>query len=239
MEISHLNLLEGRLLFDYRVAMAMHNPYVHIAAYRDVDDALARRDPILSEAEGHLATHYIVDYHINTMIDRGSYSSKTTVHFDLLANMDYPHSEPSCFVINSHIPWSPHFLKDAPICIGEFFWKPQGNTLLGHLIVHIAKLLNFDEPAHDPGYVGWNEEAIRYWQTQLNGQPITPNLAYPKLPGFIYEKAKEVARKPPVMKIIGTSTVLPSPAALPHGLFRITEEEPSRPPASKFRITGE
>jgi hypothetical protein len=54
--------------------------------------------------------------------------------------------------------------------------------LLGELIVHIAKLLNFDEVARGGGYVGYNGEAIEYWKTDLEYLPITPNLPYPELP---------------------------------------------------------
>jgi hypothetical protein len=174
--------LRSRLQLDFRVASRMRSPLMQIAAYRNVDDLQKRRNPITSDDDGHLATHYFVDYHIRTLVGRGVYSDRTGVNVDLQANNNYPFSEPGCWVVEGRMPWSPHFMKNRPICLGEIWLQAQGTMLLGQLLVHIAKLLNFDEVARGGGYVGYNGEAIEYWKSVLDYQPITRNLPYPELP---------------------------------------------------------
>jgi hypothetical protein len=182
-----LDDIQSRLRFDYQVATLMSDPLMRVEAYRNVDDLRARRDAITSIADGHLATHYRVEYNIRTLVDRGKYSPQTIVHFDLFANNNYPLSEPSCFVVGEEMPWSPHFWRGYPICIGDIWEQAEGSMLLGQLLIHIAKLLNFDEPAQTPGYEGYNGEAIEYWETVLGRRPITGNLVYPKLPDLVHE----------------------------------------------------
>ena len=181
--------LLSRLQLDYRVVSRMHSPLMQVTAYRNSEDIKKRRNPITSEQEGHLATHYFVDYHIRTMVGRGVYSDRTGVQIDLQAGNNYPFSEPGCWVVEGRMPWSPHFLKGRPICLGEIWLQAHGTMLLGQMLVHIAKLLNFDEVARGRGYVGYNGEAIEYWKNVLGYQPITKNLPYPELPDEIIHTA--------------------------------------------------
>lgn len=174
--------LRSRLQLDYRVVSRMYSPLMQVAAFRSVDDLRKRRNPVASDHEGELATHYLIDYHVKTLVGRGLYSDQTTVHVDLHANNNYPFSEPGCHVVGGKMPWSPHFIKGRPICLGEIWRQAQGTMLLGQLLVHIAKLLNFDEVAREPGYVGYNGEAIEYWKNVLGYLSITKNLPYPPLP---------------------------------------------------------
>lgn len=173
---------QDRLRFDYLVVSKMQSPFMSVTAYRSVEEMKARRNPIGSRDEGHLALHYIADYKIKTLIGEDRYSSGTSIHFDLLAKGDYPFSEPNCWVISNDIPWTPHFTKGETVCLGEIWKESKGSMLLGHLLVHVAKLLNFDEIPRSPNYNGYNGAAVRYWRTKLNMQPITPGLAYPVLP---------------------------------------------------------
>jgi hypothetical protein len=183
--------LRSRLQLDFRVISRMRSPVMQTAAYRNVDDLRKRRNPITSDQEGHLATHYFVDYHIRTLVGRDLFSDRTSVHVDLHANNNYPFSEPGCYVVESRMPWSPHFLKGRPICLGEIWLQANGTMLLGQLLVHIAKLLNFDEVARGGGYIGYNGEAIEYWKKVLGYQPITKNLPYPELPPGIIHTTPE------------------------------------------------
>lgn len=214
--------LQSRLLHDFRIVSLMKSPLMKVIAYRDVDDLYGRRDPIVSEDEGHLATHYLVEYNIKTLVGRGTYSDRTLVHIDLLADYNYPFTEPCCYVVDSTLPWSPHFLEGAPICLGELWSQARGNMLLGHLLVHIAKLLNFDEVARGGGYVGWNGEAVEYWREVLGEQPITKNLPYPALPDLNPLPASPtfVRRK---------TNQAPAPA------FQIRKSDPAPGPAPAFR----
>lgn len=173
---------EDRLRFDYQVITQMNCEMMTASAYRTAADMKAQRNAIQSEAAAHVAIHYRVDYRIKTLSGRGQYMDKTTVHMDVLSNGNYPYSEPSCWVISSPIPWSPHFKTGYPVCTGEIWHLAKGQMLLGQLLVHITKLLNFDEVTRGSGYHGWNKAAIDYWQQTLKGQPITPDLTYPVLP---------------------------------------------------------
>lgn len=178
--------LTDRLRLDYRVAAKMRSPVMNVTAYRDVDDLNQRRSPIVSEDEGHLATHYLVDYSIRTLVGPDNYSDRTSVKFDLLANGNYPYTRPGCYVVSSQMPWTPHFRAKLPICIDHDMWEDAtGNMLLGHLLVHVAKLLNFDEIPRSEDYGGYTPAAAEYWRTKLNRQPLNPRLAYPVLPDDI------------------------------------------------------
>jgi len=150
-----------------------------VSAHRSLDDAMASRGGIATSGEGHLARFYRVEYRIRTLVGAGTYANSTTVVIDLLANGNYPLSEPACWVVSRPMPWSPHFREGSVICLGELWKEAKGEILLGHLLSHVAKLLNYDEVARGGGYVGWNAEAIRYWEHELGGKPITPGIVYP------------------------------------------------------------
>ncbi|HEX8087866.1 MAG TPA: hypothetical protein VF762_03390 [Blastocatellia bacterium] len=200
--------LWSRLKFDYRVAMKMRSPVMSVTAYRSADDLAKRRNPIVSEEEGHLATHYLVDYYIRTLVGPDRYSDKTSVMFDLLVNGNYPYSVPGRWVVDSEMPWTPHFTKGRPICVDEDLWnQSRGRMLLGDLLVHVAKLLNFDEIPRTPNYGGYTPDAAKYWRTRLQMQPITPNLTYPVLP----------------QGIINNQSVVP------RGIFEVVSEKDSTP----------
>lgn len=178
--------LKTRLSLDYQVVVKMRSPLMTITAYRNIDDLKKRRSPIVSEDESYLATHYLVDYHIRTLVGKDEFSDKTSIRFDLLANGDYPYTIPLCRVISSRTPWTPHFREDTPICTDHNMWEEaKGNLLLGDWVVHVAKLLNFDEIPRTENYGGLNPEAARYWRDKLKKQPLTPNLQYPPLPSVV------------------------------------------------------
>src|SRR5262249_47522355 len=122
-----------------------------------------------------------------------------------------PFSEPACFVTSRPIPWSPHFLPSSgAICLGELWGQARGAMTLGHLIVHLCKLLNFDEPDREPSYGGWNAAAVNYWRTVLRRRPVTEGLAYPTLPAEV-PHAVELPQKP----LFRPAAAAGSPAARP------------------------
>jgi hypothetical protein len=183
---------QARLKFDYQVVTKMRSPQLNVTAYRSASDLEKRSNPIVSEDVAGLATHYLVVYHMRTLVGPDRYSEKTSVKFDLLANGDYPFSRPACYVVSSEMPWTPHFREKLPICIDHEMWEDaQGQMLLGHLFVHIAKLLNFDEIPRTDDYGGYTPEAADYWRTKLNRRPLDPNLVYPVLPSEISQKPEE------------------------------------------------
>jgi hypothetical protein len=84
------------------------------------------------------------------------------------------------------MPWTPHFSRNRPICTDEEIWlAAKGRLLLGHWLVHVAKLLNFDEIPRTENYGGYNPDAAAYWRAKLNRQPLTPDFPYPVLPPWI------------------------------------------------------
>jgi hypothetical protein len=175
--------LKTRLKMDYQIVTKMRDPLMSVTTYRNDADLEKRRNPIVSEDEGHLATHYLVTYYIRTLVGKDDYSEKTSVKFDLFANGNYPYTWPGCWVTSSRMPWTPHFKEGVPICIDHDLWEGyEGNMLLGQLFVHVAKLLNFDEIPRSENYGGLNPPAAAYWREVLDRKPITPNFPYPPLP---------------------------------------------------------
>lgn len=190
--------LRTRLSLDYRVAQDMFGPVFRGEAYRTATDLEHKRNPITTLGDSHLATKYRVDFFVRTLIGPGQFSDVTTISFDL-DQPNYPASEPATQVLSSHIPYSPHFMQGAPVCLGEIWERGDGRMLLGQLFVHIAKLLNWDEAGRHPVYVGWNGEAIAYHARVYGGKALNPQLHYPLLPDYIhgvsaYDPYEDLAR---------------------------------------------
>lgn len=188
--------LQSRRRFDWMIAQKMNSsPLVQIETFKTLADLHSRKNPIIREQDGHRASAYLIEYRIRSLVGEGKFHERFDVAFDLLAGGNYPFSEPACFVTSQPIPWSPHFLPGkGAICLGELWTQARGAMTFGHLIVHVAKLLNFDEPDREPSYGGWNGAAVNYWRKVLRREPITKNLVYPTLPAEITH-AIEVPQK--------------------------------------------
>lgn len=169
-----------RLAFDYRVVRHMNGSIFDAEAYATTDDLAHRRDPITGD-EGEQAKKYRVRFRVPTLIGPGSFAPETEIGFDLGVR-EYPTAEPLTWVLSDHLPFSPHFKAGAPICLGEIWAEARGHMLLGSLLVHVARLLNWDEVARGGGYVGWNRAAIAYHAEHFRGRPLNPDLRYPSLP---------------------------------------------------------
>lgn len=171
--------LDTRLALDFAVATAMSGDLMEVSAHRTLSDAQAGAALIVDPADARLARFYRVTFNVRTLVGRGTYRDFTVVVFDLLANGNYPFTDPASWVISRPLPWSPHFRDGSVICLGEIWSGSKGDILLGHLLNHVAKLLNFDEVARGGGYVGWNAEATSYWRNEMAEKPITLGLVYP------------------------------------------------------------
>jgi hypothetical protein len=237
---QELDDIQSRLRFDYQVVMGMRTPLMTVEAYRSLEDLEDETDPILSTDEGHLATYYRVVYHITTLAGPERYSNETTVDFHLLANNNYPVSEPACFATSNPIPWSPHFHpKTGDVCLGKIWRVANGNMLLGELMTHVARLLNFDEPEYeDPNYGGWSPEAVDYWVNKLGRRPITEKLRYPIVPALVYQP-EEVARpakaSPKIVIRQAATGSVPPAAATPAITLRPAGQAPAAQPSIKLR----
>jgi hypothetical protein len=106
--------------------------------------------------------------------------------------------------------------------------------LLGDLFVHIAKLLNFDEPEYKvPTYVGYNREAVRYWTTVLGRQPLTKNISYPVVEDILRELIEPLQPPaPPQSKGITRKKLTRSPSQI----INLRKTEPSAAEVPRRRI---
>lgn len=147
---------------------------IYVTGHRSAEDARADRDP-LPIGDRTPPSHYRVVYDFDTLARPGERHRPTVVHVAPLANADYPATPPSAWVIGDRVPWTPHFTKGRPICHGEHVWSPNRTQLVDY-VVHIGKLLNFDEPPPTPEYHGYNSEAVKYWRDHMHLQPLDVSL---------------------------------------------------------------
>jgi hypothetical protein len=173
-----------RRRFDYEVLADMQCPTFVSEAYASVDDLNRRRHPIQSVEQAGRASKYRVTLRIPTLIGPGKFSPQTEIGLDIDVS-DYPRNPPNSWIIST-VPWSPHFLQNAPICIGEEFWMTRnGYVTLGHLVIHIARMLNWDEKGRGAGYQGWNRPAIDYHRKHYGTRSLDPDVVYPHLPSSL------------------------------------------------------
>ncbi len=174
----------NRIALDWKVVREMNGEVFTATAYRTTPDLERRQNPIVDEADASLATRYRVVYHVKTLIGPGKFSDETEIGVNLEVP-DYPRGqEPATWITSQQVPWSPHFMKGAPVCTGEAWREARGKMLLGVFLRNIAKLLNWDEEMRGGGYVGWNGAAIEWHKSHYNGRRLS-DVVYPSLPLWI------------------------------------------------------
>ena len=190
--------LAERRAFDLRVLSDMRCQSFDFEAYRTMADLSRRRSAVTSPEAGATVTKYRWIFRIPTHISQHDFAPVTEIGVNTDV-ADYPRAVPATWILSSHVPWSPHFMQDAPVCIGPELWEPRGGYItLGELAISIAHMLNWDEKGRGPGYVGWNGAAVRYHKTRYGNRPINPDLGYPALPSWLSgEQAAE-----PVFQIV-------------------------------------
>lgn len=171
----------ARLRLDFEVVARMNGDVFHAAAYASMADLAKGREPIESGDRAGHASAYLVEYFVPTLIGPGRFAETTSISVDLNV-ADYPYGEPATAIASPHVPFSPHFRAGMPVCTGEIWREHHGRMLLGSLLVHIARLLNWDEQLRGGGYEGWNGEAIAYHRANYGSRPLNPGLRYPALP---------------------------------------------------------
>ncbi len=176
--------LASRLQYDLEVVSELRSPALgEIRAYASDDDWRAGRRLDASNTGERQATVYVVDYSFPVLVSAAETTPKVTVHFDLLAGGNYPYTAPWTAAVSRPTPWSPHVHpNEATVCIGEIWRDARGKMLLADLIVHVMRILNFDETERGLEYGGWNSAAINHWRRVLKRKPLHPDLAYPVLP---------------------------------------------------------
>lgn len=177
--------LADRRAFDLRVLSDMRCPTFDFEAYRTLRDLESRRSVVTDPEAGSDVTKYRWIFRVRTHVSRTRFAPVTEIGVNTDVQ-DYPRKPPGTWILSSHVPWSPHFMQNAPVCIGPELWAQSGgHIVLGELAINIAHLLNWDEAGRGPGYVGYNGEAIQYHQRHYRGQPIDPGLHYPVLPAWL------------------------------------------------------
>jgi hypothetical protein len=176
--------IAARRKFDFRILDGMRSDIFEFRAYKSYEDLQADRNRITKDSMAGLASKYNATLRIPTLIGPGTFSRKTVFGVDTDV-ADYPISQPFTWLISEPIPWSPHFAQGKPICIGQEFWLARaGYVTLGHLVIHIAMMLNWDEKGRGSGYQGWNREAIKYHADHYSGA-LNPSIQYPVLPDWL------------------------------------------------------
>lgn len=190
-----------RRRFEFELLRDMACATFQARAFASVDDLEAGRRQIVSADRADRATKYRFTLRIPTLIGPGRFAPQTEIGVDTEVP-DYPRTEPATWIISKPVPWSPHFRENAPVCLGEEFWlASRGHVTLGHLAIHIARMLNWDEKSRGRGYVGWNGPAIEYHRRHYGSRPLDPDLAYPKLPDWLNPAPVD----PPGFTILGGS----------------------------------
>jgi hypothetical protein len=151
---------------------------VAVSGHRNVAEARRGEQPV--EVGANVPPRaYLVVYDFDTLVGPGTRRRPTKIVVDPLANGDYPASEPVANVVGT-APWTPHFTNGRAVCHGHRVWVPNRTQLVDY-VIHLGRLLNFDEPRPGAGYSGYNGEAIAWWAKELNYQPLDPRLKFPAI----------------------------------------------------------
>jgi hypothetical protein len=186
---------------DFRIVNEMQCATMRATAHTSKADAERGAYPVTDQSKAGACWFYRVTYPIKTLLGKGKFSDPRTqpvvVVVDLNQGGDYPFTRPESYVNGSVIPWSPHFSPGVAVCFERLgrVWARDGSKTLGHLLLHIARLINFDEVIDDPSYGGYNRAAIQYWRDALKSGPITPKLTYPTIPAWYFGQPNQT-RKP-------------------------------------------
>ena len=123
--------LDDRRAFDLRVLSDMRCPTFDFEAYRTKADLAARRLKVTDREAGATVTKYRWIFRIRTHVSKDKFADVTEIGVNTDV-ADYPRKPPGTEILSSHVPWSPHFMKNAPVCIGPEIWGPRdGYIALG------------------------------------------------------------------------------------------------------------
>lgn len=182
--------LQSRLKFDFEVFQETSSSCFTARAHRTPQEAQARMHPLVHASQAHEARAWHLTYTLPTLVGPGQHKAGTEVVLDLLAGGNYPFSTPTAVVVSRPLPWNPHVHPQMGlICQGGFWADAEGQALAVQLAIHIARLLNFDEP-DQAGYDGYNAAAIDYWRRVLQRRPLTPGYPYPMLPSHLTHRGE-------------------------------------------------
>ncbi|MCC7077123.1 MAG: hypothetical protein IT198_08365 [Acidimicrobiia bacterium] len=209
----------SRFRLDWTILdeMARRCDTFRFGAFASHDDLAEDRNRVTRDARADEAVWYRLEFRIPTLIGPDRFADSTVIGANLTSG-EYPFAEPATWIISDHVPFSPHFKRGAPVCLGDMAWKERrGRALLGHLVEHVARLLNWDEVARGGGYVGWNPEAVSYHAEVYGTRPLNSGIRYPTIPVdlisdvespklFRFGRTPETGRGPINFKARGTKS---------------------------------
>ncbi|MBB5955822.1 hypothetical protein FHS29_002403 [Saccharothrix tamanrassetensis] len=164
----------------------MRCPTFDFEAYRTSWELEKRINPIRHDEDAAQAKKYRFLLRVPTLVSATEWAAETEIGIDVDV-VDYPRRQPNTFILSTHTPWSPHFKPGAPVCIGAESWEARnGHVVLGDLVVHLQRLLNWDEKGRGSGYQGWNGAAIDHHRRVLGGRPLNASVVYAQLPGWLH-----------------------------------------------------
>jgi len=230
--------LRSRLAYDYEVMQGLEGP--SLGSWRGFASSVQAAAGVkASPAQGAngLVTVYEVDFAFPMLGAPGVPLAKAKVRFDLLACGNYPSTPPSVQFTSQPLPFC---LRVAPssgiVCIGSGWAEAGGHMLLAQLVVHVMRLVNFDEPPGGDG--GYGNGASGYWRSVLGGRPLNPGLVYPTLA----EETTHGVVLPPAPRVVLAEPegFRPRRAALPPASLSPSEPSSFRPARSTvgFRPVG-
>lgn len=176
------DLQQSRRAFDHRVLMSMQCERLTVRAYPNVRELTIGARPLDTAGAGEHARAYRVEIQQPTLVGPDEWSTTTVIGINTEVP-NYPMDEPVVWSIDKPHPWSPHWHPDSGrFCIGPFWKDHEGKALLGNLVTHVCRLLNWDEQLHK-GYTGWNAAAVaKYWAR--GSRPLRDDMIaqYPVVP---------------------------------------------------------
>lgn len=176
--------LRSRLAFDWKVMRGLASTAIGlIRGFVTADDARRGKDATAADGDAGRITNYTVEYRFPLLVGPGPTTPSATCRVDLLAGGNYPFSTPAASFVSRPLPWCEHVHPlTGMVCLGEGWARTRGRMLAAQLVVHVMRLVNYDEPDRGPAYDRWNPEAMQYWRSVLRGRPLHANLHYPTLP---------------------------------------------------------
>lgn len=229
--------LRTRLAFDHKVLQRMEGPALGVTAFLTAADAHRGANPVSRPSEAKPARCFVVELRVPTLVGPDRFSPSTHLRIDAGGD-GFPFKAPVVWHHSGKLPWNSHFAKGAPACTGINSWSAAGTTLIGHLVIHLARLLNWDEPARGALYPGYNRQAAEYHQKRFGlDNPLDPNVVYPLLPAeLLHGDAAPIEEQPSRFRPSAASV---TPNRAPSGRRFAAASPATTPSSSRFRGVGQ
>ncbi len=202
-----LEALRARLALDYRAMRSLRGETLgRVEAFVSPVDILPRREATHAQGLAGLVTAYRVEFRFPMLRSHRRTMQWARAVFRL-PTVGYPFAEPTV-AFDPLFPFAPHISHESgAVCTGGAWGAAQGTWLVANLVIHVMKLVNFDEPFTEGGL---NGHAVRYARRELDGQPLNPGLDYPVMdervthsgtpapvaPGALFRRSTSPAPRP-------------------------------------------